>query len=75
MFLSLFCCGKLCKFLSKYLLVKENPFLLIETISNNYTIPVTNEILHTILAEFFFLYVIPILILMYLLVKENHYFF
>ena len=46
MFLSSFCCGKLCKFLLKYLLVKENPFFLIETISNNYIIPVTNKMLH-----------------------------
>ena len=41
-------------FISKYLLVKENPFKKkIETISNNYTIPVTNKMLHMILAAFF----------------------
>lgn len=42
-------------FISKYLLVKD---ILkkkkIQTISKNYTIPVTNKMLHMILAAFFF---------------------
>lgn len=57
-------------FISKYLLVKD---ILkkkkIQTISKNYTIPVTNKMLHMILAAFFFF---GKLCKKYLLVKEKH---
>lgn len=58
-------------FISKYLLVKD---ILkkkkIQTISKNYTIPVTNKMLHMILAAFFFFFCK--LCKKYLLVKEKH---